>query len=265
MALLAGDVVPGLAYAVDKVTDGNVSFTQVDNSQVSAGLIPNGKTEIKNEVTYADTDIVRASINLSRSSTIEAGYSAMDITGNQSAIDYRESLKKDQTYIVNQIEKTIKTDLDVVWYLTVAANIISANVPYGQIKAIENMPGVKAVVLENQYVPCKTEEGTVVPNMATSGNQIGTGPVWEAGYTGAGMRIAVIDTGIDTNHQSLNPVAFEYALEQLAKKAGVSKDAYIDSLDLLDAQEIASVADKLNVKINAQSTYINSKIALAYN
>ena len=92
MALLAGDVVPGLAYAVDKVTDGNVSFTQVDNSQVSAGLIPNGKTEIKNEVTYADTDIVRASIILSRSSTIEAGYSAMDITGNQSAIDYRESL-----------------------------------------------------------------------------------------------------------------------------------------------------------------------------
>ena len=266
MALLAGDVVPGLAHAVEKVTDGNVSFTQVDNSQVSAGLIPNGKTEIGSETTYADTDIVRASIILSRSSTIDAGYSAMDITGNKSAMDYRESLKKDQNYIVNQIEKAIKVDLDVIWNLTLAANMISVNVPYGQIEAIKKMSGVKDVVLENQYQPCKTKDGTAVaPNMATSGGQIGTGPVWEAGYTGAGMRIAVIDTGIDTDHQSMNPVAFEYALEQLAKKAGMTKAAYIDSLDLLDAQEIASVADKLNVKIDAQSTYINSKIAYAYN
>jgi len=268
LALLTGEAFPGLVFAVTHEHEhdhNHVSFQRVDNSEVSAGLIPNGRTEINDEEQYADTDVVRASIILSRNSTIDAGYSAMDITGNQSALDYRESLKKDQTNMINKIEKTIKTDLDVVWNLTLAANMISVNVQYGQIEAIKKLPGVKAVILENQYLPCETEESTVVPNMATSGAQIGTGPVWEAGYTGAGMRIAVIDTGIDTNHQSLNAIAFEYALAQLAQQKGMSASEYIASLDLLDAEEIAAVANDLNVQIDPEKAFINSKIAFAYN
>ena len=265
VAIMAGYALPANAIHSHASDDHLVHFTQVDNSEVSAGLIPNGRTEITEEAQYADTDVVRASIILRRNSTIDAGYSAMDITSNQSAINYREGLKRDQTNMIHQIENTIKTDLDVVWNLTLAANIISVNVQYGQIEAIEKMPGVKAVVLENQYLPCETKDSTVVPNMATSGNQIGTGPVWEAGYTGAGMRIAVIDTGIDTNHQSLNATAFEYALAQLAQKAGMTKEAYIDSLDLLDAQEIAAVADDLNVEVDPQKAFVNNKIAFAYN
>ena len=265
VAIMAGYALPVNAVHSHESDESLVHFTQVDNKEVSAGLIPNGRTEITEEAAYADTDVVRASIILSRNSTIDAGYSAMDITSNQSAIKYRESLKKDQTNMIYQIEKTIKANLDVVWNLTLAANIISVNVQYGQLEAIEKLPGVKAVVLENQYIPCETEDGTVTPNMATSGAQIGTGPVWEAGYTGAGMRIAVIDTGIDTNHQSMNAVAFEYALAQLAEKAGMSKEAYIESLDLLDAEEIAAVADDLNVKIDPEEAYINGKIAFGYN
>lgn len=265
VVIMAGYALPANAIHSHASDDQLVHFTQVDNEEVSAGLIPNGQTEITEEALYADTDVVRASIILNRNSTIDAGYSAMDITSNQSAINYREGLKKDQTNVIYQIENTLKTDLDVVWNLTLAANIISVNVQYGQIEAIEKLPGVKAVVLENQYLPCETEDGTVVPNMATSGAQIGTESAWDAGYTGAGMRIAVIDTGIDTNHQSLNPVAYEYALAQLAEKAGMSKEAYIDSLDLLDAEEIAAVAGDLNVQIDPEDAYVNGKIAFAYN
>ena len=278
VAMMASNILPAHALSthahdvphshhtvVDENGNPIVNFTQVDNGNVSAGLTPNGKTEIKDEVTYAATDVVRASIVLSRNSTIDAGYSAMDITSNQNALQYRESLKLDQVNMVHQIKSAIQSDLEVVWNLTLAANMISVNVQYGQIEAIKKLPGVKDVVLENQYLPCKTEDGTIVPNMATSGTQIGTGPVWDAGYTGAGMRIAVIDTGIDTNHQSLNAVAFEYALGLLAEKKGMSKEAYIASLDLLDAEEIAAVAGDLNVAIDPESAYINSKIAFSYN
>ncbi|MBQ3146667.1 MAG: S8 family serine peptidase [Oscillospiraceae bacterium] len=266
LAMVCLEVIPGMAFAVGHDHDHNqISFERVDNDSVSAGLIPGGRTEITDDAAYADTDVVRVSIILSRSSTIDAGYSAMDITGNQAALKYREDLKKDQTNMVHQIEQATQADLDVVWNLTLAANIISANVQYGQIKTIAKLPGVKSVVLENQYQPCETKDGEIVPNMATSGAQIGTGPVWEAGYTGAGMRIAVIDTGIDTNHQSLNATAFEYALAQLAAKKGMSKEAYIESLDLLDAQEIASVADELNVTVDPQQAFVSSKIAFAYN
>ncbi|MBO5079124.1 MAG: S8 family serine peptidase, partial [Oscillospiraceae bacterium] len=265
VAMMAGNTLPvNAAHSHDADTQ-HIHFTQVDNGEVTAGLIPNGQTQITDDAPYADTDVVRVSIILDRSSTIDAGYSATDIASNQSAIKYRDGLKRDQTNMVHRIKRAIRTDLDVVWNLTLAANMISANVQYGQIETIEKLSGVKAVILENQYLPCQAEDGTVVPNMATSGAQIGTGPVWDAGYTGAGMRIAVIDTGIDTNHQSMNSVAFEYALAQLAEKAGMSKDAYIESLSLLDAEEIASVADELNVQIDPQQAYINSKIAFGYN
>ena len=265
VVMVAGYAMPANAAHTHGSEEPVVHFSQVDNDAVTAGLVPNGQTEVTDGSEYADTDMVRVSIVLSRSSTIEAGYSVMDIGSNQSAIKYRDSLKLDQANMIHQIERTTNTDLDVVWKLTLAANIISANVPYGQIGAIEKLPGVKAVVLENQYQHCETEEGTVAPNMATSGAQIGTGPVWEAGYTGAGMRIAVIDTGIDTNHQSVNADAFAYALAQLAKESGMSEADYLKSLDLLDAEEIASLADSLNVKIDPQQAYVNGKIAFAYN
>ena len=101
------------------------------------------------------------------------------------------------------IERATEEKLDVVWNLTLAANLISANVPYGQIQAIQSLPGVKEVVVETRYEPCVVDmEETADPNMATSHLQIGSSNAWAAGYTGAGSRIAVIDTGIDTDHQS---------------------------------------------------------------
>ena len=41
--------------------------------------------------------------------------------------------------------------LDVVWNLTLATNIISANVQYGQIEKIEKIKGVDSVLIETQY------------------------------------------------------------------------------------------------------------------
>ena len=269
LALMAGNVLPGMALEIGKDETGKttVSFTRVDNDRVSASLRPNGRTENTVEAEYAATDVVRVSIILEKASTIKAGFSTTDIAVNQAAVTYRENLKKDQTTVINRIEQATKSDLDVVWNLTLAANIVSANVQYGQIKTIENLPGVKSVVIENQYLPSKAENGAIAPNMATSGGQIGSGLAWNAGYTGAGTRIAVVDTGTDTDHQSLNPQAFEYALALLAEKAGMSYEDYIESLDLLDAEEIASVADKLNIKdyLDPEKAYFNTKLPFGFN
>ncbi len=50
--------------------------------------------------------------------------------------------------------------------------------------------------------------------MSTSCDMIGSAAAWACGYTGAGSRIAVIDTGIDTNHQSFSDEAFAYSLSK---------------------------------------------------
>ena len=88
--------------------------------------------------------------------------------------------------------------LDVQWNLTLAANLISANVAYGDIETIQSVSGVKDVFLETRYEPCVVDEvGTADPNMATSRNMIGSSAAYAAGYTGAGTRVAVTDTGLE--------------------------------------------------------------------
>ena len=107
----------------------------------------------------------------------------------------------------------------MVWNLTLAANLISANVEYGQIAAISQVPGVKQVVLETRYEPQEAvTDAADKPNMAIATGMTGTNLAWQAGYTGAGSRVAIIDTGLDTDHQSMDPDALAHALQEDAQK-----------------------------------------------
>ena len=262
VALLAGMVTP--VHAVGPKSD--VTITQVDNSAVSVNpLKPSDEDELHTMDEYLDTEFVRVSIILNKASTIRAGFSTMDIADNGAAMIYRAVLKAEQTDLVHRIEKATGSKLDVVWNLTLAANMISANVRYGDIEKIKALPGVQSVVLENQYLAEPVENDKISTNMATSGAQTGSCLAWAEGYTGAGTRIAVIDTGSDTDHQSLDAAAFEYALAQIAAEKGMSKEAYIESLNLLDAEEIAAVAGDLNVTIDPETAYLSTKLPFAYN
>lgn len=149
-----------------------------------------------------------------------------DIAHNNAAMSYRAGLVKEQSGVQAKIEKATGEKLDVVWNLTLAANIISANVAYGQIPALEKIPGVAEVVIETRYEPDVAETDLPVdPNMGTSCEMIGSPIAWTAGYTGAGSRVAIIDTGTDTDHQSFNSSAFDYALEQDAVRAGKTAES----------------------------------------
>ncbi len=281
IVLCAGLVPP--ASAAGMPGSAAVTFQQVDNHAVS--VTPSGlRTLDKPDAAspYGSTDTVRVSILLHEKSTLEqmaeVGVTAADIASNQSARSYRTSLEKEQAGIANAISAQALDgeELDVVWNLTLAANIISANVQYGQIEKIKQVRGVADVILENRYEPAVVSgNGAADPNMATSSAQIGSAAAWAAGYTGAGQRIAVVDTGIDVDHQSFSDTAFAYSLEKNAEKADMTKDAYLDSLDLLDQEEIARVYDQLNVykvytkpngpQFDSKNMYISTKIPFAFN
>lgn len=274
--LAAAVAVNGLIVATpaDNADDGSLSLKKVSNSSVSATL-PDREVfeETKEASIYADTDVVRVSIVLKDKSTIEAGYEVKDIANNQAAMDYRAGLQRKQEDVVAQIEKVIEEQLDVVWNLTLAANLISANVEYGQIETIEKLSDVKEVVIENQYQPDVLNQPIATdPNMATSSEQIGSKDAWAAGYTGAGSRVAIIDTGADYEHQSLDSDAFMHSLEQLAEAANKTVDEYVAGLKLMTAAEIDGVKDKLNIGkrggealIDSTRAYLNAKIPFAYN
>ena len=206
------------------------------------------------ELPYGLNDIVRVSIFMDEAAALDAGYSVQGVGANSAAVSYRDSLKAQQAGTQAAIEAA-GVSLDVVWNLTLAVNLISANVRYGDIAKIEAVPGVKRVVIEQQYQPCVDEVNTSV-----STGMIGASAAWADGYTGAGSRVAIIDTGIAYSHQSFNADAFEHALTENGKS--------LSDYNLLTSTETGSVLSSLNAKskgATAANTYISSKIPFAYN
>lgn len=208
------------------------------------------------DVQVNPNEVVRASIVLEEASTIAAGFSTINIAENVSAMNYRDQLRAQQDAVQSKIEKKLGKELDVVWNLTLAANIISANVRRGDIKTIESVDGVKSVYVEKQYAPdVVSVGGTLEPNMAISGKIDGAHATWDAGYTGEGTLIAIIDTGLDTDHQSFDNDAFLHAVDEANLK--------------LTEEKLLEAADQLNAttqkKGTASAYYRNEKIPFGWN
>ncbi len=266
VAILAGLALPAAAVRSDSLVP--YELERVDNSAVTAGRPTMGT--ISSGSTANPNELVRVSIQLEKAPTIDAGFSLMGIGSNSSAMTYREGLLADQKVMATRIQRQVLggQELDVVWNLTLAANIISANVPRCAIDQIKAMDGIKAVVEEKQYSPdVASVGGAFSPNMAVSTQMTGASQVWLDGLTGAGSRVAIIDTGLDTDHQSFDPEAFDYAIAEVENEKGIS-------YDLLDPEEIDTVLTQLNaykrleeagVTLTAEELYINSKAAYGFN
>ena len=256
---------------VPTVSAANVHWKKTDQkitAQVSDRLVQ------KNDAAdHEPGELVRVSIALEAPSAVEAGYSTMGISTNRAAVNYRDRLLSVQ----KQMEKTISRNvlggrtLDVVWNMTLVGNIISAWVPYGSMEEIAGLKGVKSVTMEAQYEPAVAErhEG-VQPNVYPSSGMIGSGNLWQSGYTGAGSRIAIIDTGTDIYHQSFDNAAYLYALSRNAAEKGMTLADYKASLNLMDAEEIREILPQLHAYqryegLTAEALYRNEKLPFGFN
>jgi len=243
-----------------RVTDG-ITWEKVDNSTIK-GLEPKNVTEEDlSDAGLIKDGSVRVSILVDGDSTIDAGYSAQGIATNASAKAYRAKLLANQQSLAAKISKEVLNGqaLDVVWNITLAGNIISANVPYAKIERIKRVAGVKDVVIENQYSaadPVVSDD----PNMAVATDMTGTGTTLVlSDYTGAGQAVAIIDTGLDTDHRSFDPEAFDYAIASLDEE-----------VDLIDKRDVAAVFDELNASqrlssAKAADVYLSTKVPFAFN
>lgn len=265
-----------LVMAIERSDVQSLRFTQVEvNEQEASTMQQATAVEVDEGADYADTDLVRVSIVLDKPSTLEAGFPSEKIAENNAAMAYRRKLQTEQDTITRSISQQALNGkaLDVVWNMTLAANMISANVAYGDIEKIVAVPGVASVILEQRYDPCVLDqEEAVDPNMSTSTEMTGATTAWAAGYTGAGSRIAIIDTGTDTDHQSFSAAGYHHALEQNALEAGQSTEEYIAGLDLLDRDEIASKLPLLNIyetvagrNYTADNLYYSEKLPFGFN
>ena len=266
--LLALVMVLGLSNGV-QAAPASRTITAEKLDSIGTELFQSGNAiENKNEPIHADTDMVRVLIVLEDKPALEKAGSAAAFTADVQAVNYRAQLQAKQEKLAEKIssQALMGQKLDVVWNLTLMANAISANVTYGSIQRIAQVDGVEKVYLETVYHPQTAETNNIIAQEMTGANVAQN----SYGYYGAGTAIAVVDTGTDPDHQSFSGAGFEYALAQNAAAAGMTLEAYKESLDLMDAEFIARVLPMLNVSkripgITAEELYLNAKMPFNFN
>ncbi|MBQ3893708.1 MAG: hypothetical protein II739_00160, partial [Clostridia bacterium] len=206
------------AWGAKAKSSSKVPFTKVANNGNGLFFASKEAAEAFQKEYIAENGTVRVSIFLDGESALEKGFSTKKIGTDAQAISYRNKLRAEQDKVSARIsEKVLGGDkLDVVWNITAAGNIISANVPFDKINAISNVIGVKKVVVEAKYDVPVTEQGEE-PEIAVSAPMVGSEFAWAEGYTGLGSKVAIIDTGVDVDHELFDAEGFEYALS-LAEK-----------------------------------------------
>ena len=196
--------------------------------------------------------VVRVSIFLDAPSTLDAGFAQKGIANNQAAIAYRDGLLSEQDLMTAEIEAVIGHALNVHWNLTLAVNAISADLSLAEMVMVEALPGVASVKRENLYLA--QEDSAADPNTAnTSRYMVGATAAWAAGYTGAGSRIAIIDTGLDTDHQSFDEDAFNHAISEVNEQR---KEKGLEPVELMET---------IPNGLNGHGVRISAKIPYAYN
>ena len=243
----------------------SVSYTEVDPSVIDAGaaVLPEAEQDAEQDVPGADEE-VHVIILFEQKSLAKKGFSTKDLLENEKAASYSSSLKKQQLSLVDRIEREALggEKLEIRYQFTVAVNGVATVVPYGRIEQILAVDGVADVYLEERY---ELDE-TVQPDTATAGEMVGSYSAWADGYTGAGSRIAIIDTGLDLSHPSFSEGGYYYSLGISAASFGKK----ISDYNLLTKEEIKKALPNLSISADknppkADDLYRNAKVPFAYN
>ena len=159
---------------------------------------------------YEADQIVRILVELEGDCLLEQGYTQRQISaqGEQVKADTAK-LESLQDALAQRIEKLAQQsglgESTVKYNYTVALNGLAMSVPYGILAQINALDGVKRAVVCSEYnaPEAHTKEETADPNMFVSGEAFGSFQTWQdLGYTGKGMTVAVLDTGLDLDHPS---------------------------------------------------------------
>ena len=206
----------------------------------------------------------RVIIVMEGDSVLDKGFDTEDLADNKAAMKAADKIEAQQEETVEKIEEEALNgeSLEVNYNFSILTNAVSADVAFKDIEEIEKVDGVSAVYVATQYDP----QVEAQPNTITSGDMVGSYNTWTIGYTGAGTRIAVIDTGIDIDHPSFDGGAFMAHLEETAEDASKTVADY----NLLNKEEIANVLPNLNAfkrdaDVTADTLYNNEKVAFAFN
>lgn len=205
----------------------------------------------------ADTDVVNFIVELKGEPLLAAGFSADEIAAQSASVtNYQDKQLVNINGLKTRLTNRFGSDenFKINYTYTVATNGLSVTTAYGNKAAIEAMPGVERVYLSPTFqLPddYKLDTGDVYqPSTGNATGMIGADVLNESGYTGKGMKVAILDTGIVVDHPSFGALPEDKLTEDSMTRESV--EAVWDTLN-------ASQTNLLN------RSYYNSKLPFVFN
>lgn len=166
---------------------------------------------------YASDDMVTVIVELDEDGVLsgfEADYRSADagsvgrqISEYMAREDVRQQmndLAASQDRLIQTMEKELGISANVSDQWTGVVNAMAVTIPYGKLEEVRSLDGVRRAYVEKVYDrPIETlESDGIEGTYGYSYNQTNLSQVWAEGYTGQGMLVAVLDTGLDLTYAS---------------------------------------------------------------
>ncbi len=165
-----------------------------------------------------------------------------EYAGTNEAEQITNRLLKQQKKVTDKLQalKSVESTADVLYNYTAVMNGFAVKVKYKALGEIKKLPTVKTTYIAGYYEK-------IEPVMDTSTNTIGAVLTWDLNYRGEGTVVAVLDTGLDTDHTGFQtvPALPKFTVDDIQQKINESTGLKSDVTD-------------------AGKTYVSAKIPYAY-
>lgn len=237
--------------------DGQWSFTEIDEADVpetvSGLLTENSTTDNVAELealedVYDASQVVTVFVVLEDEPLAATYGSAAQVPENVA-----EAYAQKQQSVYDSIVENVDNAAEVVRQFSFLTNSLVLSTEFKNLKTIAQMDGVASVFVSPTFYPATTTDADKMT--VSSGQMTNVDDVWNlnnSGYTGAGMVIAILDTGLDVDHPSFADVP-EMTDDSWTRESLANTD-----LTKLNAYE-------RNKSITADYLYYSAKVPFTFN
>jgi len=239
------NVQTGLADSalVQAVTEGELTKLE------SQGHTPFTKTE-EYELYAPDENVTF--IVVTEDAPLLEKFSAGDIAAQTVSVNAHKATQETTLNAVKQnAQRILGKEMELGYTYTIGTTGFSVKTAYANKAKLESLPGVKEVYVAPTFaLPKDMGEQELSPMTGNSSTMIGADVLNASGFTGKGMRIAILDTGILETHPSFQAMDESKLLDPMTRE-GVE--------EIWDTLNASKRTNLLNV------SYKSNKIPFAFN
>ena len=228
---------------LQSATEGELTKLEPQSSAFRAEIDELSRYEANEKVTF---------IVVTEDAPLLSKFSVGEIAAQTASVNAHKGTQENTLNAVkNSAQRILGKDMKLGFTYTIGTSGFSVETAYGNKAKLEALPGVKAVYVSPTFaIPEDMGEQELSPLTANSSTMIGADVLNASGYTGRGMRIAILDTGILESHPSFQ------AMDESKLEDPMTLESVEEIWDTLNASTLTNM---LNV------SYKSNKIPYAFN